>query len=213
MTDNASNPTGGPNASNPDHPRQCVARRRDGERCTRWAVKGATVCPTHGGSIGRVRAAAARRRDRSAAEQAAATLGLPVDVDPGQALVEELHRAAGAVAWLAAQVATLDPEEVVWGTVVDRDGEHGYTERRAAPNVWVVLLAEWVDRKARIAKAALDAGVQERHIRIEEAKGEAIGRLIAAVLDDPELALSVDQQALARQVAARHLRALPTPLA
>lgn len=48
-------------ASNDRHPRQCTAHRRDGSPCTRWAIAGGTVCPTHGGSIPAVRRAARLR--------------------------------------------------------------------------------------------------------------------------------------------------------
>ncbi len=41
---------------------QCCARRkRDGHRCGRWAVRGATVCPSHGGNAPQVRRVAAER--------------------------------------------------------------------------------------------------------------------------------------------------------
>jgi len=40
---------------------KCQAKRRDGEPCTRWAVRGGPVCPTHGGNLPVVRDAAERR--------------------------------------------------------------------------------------------------------------------------------------------------------
>lgn len=40
--------------------RRCVATTKRGP-CKRWAILGGTVCPTHGGSVGRVRAKAAER--------------------------------------------------------------------------------------------------------------------------------------------------------
>ena len=44
------------------HERKCVAHRNsDGQPCERWAIEGGTVCPTHGGSVGRVKDAARRR--------------------------------------------------------------------------------------------------------------------------------------------------------
>lgn len=39
----------------------CTARRRNGEKCLNYAVKGATVCRMHGGSAPQVRAAAQTR--------------------------------------------------------------------------------------------------------------------------------------------------------
>lgn len=40
---------------------RCRAKRRNGEHCKRWAIKGATVCATHGGSAPQVRKAARQR--------------------------------------------------------------------------------------------------------------------------------------------------------
>jgi hypothetical protein len=52
---------------------QCTAHRRDGQRCTRWAIAGGTVCPTHGGSSPVVKDKA-RLRIQSLIEPAIATL-------------------------------------------------------------------------------------------------------------------------------------------
>jgi phosphoglycolate phosphatase-like HAD superfamily hydrolase len=35
---------------------RCTANRRDGERCKRWSLRGATVCQKHGGSLPNVKA-------------------------------------------------------------------------------------------------------------------------------------------------------------
>lgn len=40
---------------------RCTARRSDGQPCLRWSVRGATVCPFHGGNAPQVRRAAAAR--------------------------------------------------------------------------------------------------------------------------------------------------------
>lgn len=41
--------------------RQCTAKRGDGERCTKSAIRGGTVCDTHGGKAPQVRRKAAIR--------------------------------------------------------------------------------------------------------------------------------------------------------
>jgi hypothetical protein len=51
----------------------CVAKRRDGKRCTQARVRGATVCKMHGGSAPQVRDKA-RQRLLEAADPAAARL-------------------------------------------------------------------------------------------------------------------------------------------
>jgi hypothetical protein len=59
------------------------------------------------------------------------------------------------------------------------------------------------DRVARIAEAALRAGVQERLVRLAEQYGELIANLIGGILSD--LRLTDEQQELAREVVPRRL--------
>jgi hypothetical protein len=59
-----------------------------------------------------VKAAAERRVAEAAARETMAkavrTLGLPIDVDPGKALLDEIHWTAGHVAWLRDKVQELE---------------------------------------------------------------------------------------------------------
>lgn len=196
---------------------KCIATNRNGDRCGKWPMKGSKVCRAHGGAAPQVKAAAARRLETAKAEAAAVTFGLPVEVDPHSALLGEVHRAAGVVAWLTLQVRELGADEVVWGRTKEVEGhssgEHGgdysSTEEGAAVHQWVQLLGQWSDRLVRVAKAAIDAGVSERLVKLEEERGRLIADLLARVIDDPDAGLSPDQRQGLRVVAARHLRALP----
>ena len=67
--------------------RKCVRTKADGTPCTKWAVKGATVCEKHGGNAPQVRARAAVR-----AEVEAWGLG-DTTVDPGETLLRLLSQA------------------------------------------------------------------------------------------------------------------------
>lgn len=194
---------------------KCSARKSNGEPCGAWAIRGGTVCRVHGGSAPAVKAAAARRLEEAKASAAATTLGLPVEIDPHAALLGEVHRSAGVVAWLTLQVQQLQASEVVWGRTKEADQEGGpgggysLREEGAAVNLWVKLLGEWSDRLTRVAKAAIDAGVSERLVKLEERKGELIAELLANVIDDDRIGLTGEQRQRAREVAAEQLRALP----
>lgn len=165
----------------------CGAKKRAGGECGRpagWGTPhpGTGRCKLHGGSTPNHVAAAQREQ----AADAVQTLGLPRDVEPHEALLEEVHRAAGHVAWLAGVVAELEKQQVVHGitrTVQMPDGTRS-VEARAALNVWVKLYQEERDRLTRVAKVAIDAGVAERQVRLAERQAQQLAEVIRAVLTD-----------------------------
>ena len=129
-------------------------------------------CKLHGGASP-THVKAAQRRE---AERAVALYGLPRDVEPHDTLLEEVHRTAGHVAWLAEVVGQLDPQQVVHGVVRTVQGPGGSrtVEARAVLNPWVKLYQEERDRLVRVAKAAIDAGVAERQVRITEEQAQQL---------------------------------------
>jgi hypothetical protein len=196
---------------------KCGGKRRGegaGKLCTRpagWgtAHPGTGRCKLHGGKT----PSHERAGQRARAEQAVATLGLPREVDPRDALLEEVHRAAGAVAWLDLKVRALDPDEVIWGRteeVAKTSGEYPGTDTKyaAAPNVWVQL---WQDERRELRKAckeAIAAGIEERKVRLAEQHGALMAGVIQAILGD--LDLSPQQQAKVPTVVPFRLRQVAT---
>src|SRR6266511_3154403 len=76
--------------------RQCTATAKStGWRCTHRPMRGQRVCRHHGGSAPQAKAAVERRDERDEAERAVQTYGLPRDIAPDEALLEEVHRTAG----------------------------------------------------------------------------------------------------------------------
>ena len=82
-------------------------------------------------------------------------MAVPVQVDPGEALRDLVHLAYGSVAFLAAKVRA--------------EGTEALGTERAA--VLLELLERWTDRAGRLAKLDLDAGLDERRVRISELSG------------------------------------------
>ncbi|MGI5162734.1 hypothetical protein ACQEU3_47010 [Spirillospora sp. CA-253888] len=165
----------------------------------RWPKNGVAVCPRHGGHAPQVVAAAERRKQEAEAAAAVATFGLPRDVDPGTALLEEVQRTAGHVAWLGQMVAALDTGEVVWGVVeeidrpiTDNGGGGLEVKRKAQPHTWVQLYQQERRHLASVAKAAIDAGVSERVVRVMEQVGATYIQVIDQILNG--LDLSAEQQ-------------------
>lgn len=191
--------------------RYCGARKRQGEgTCTQaagWGTDhvGAGPCKLHGGATWAHRAAAGRE----IAQRAVSTFGLPREVDPRDALLEEVHRSAGHVDWLRQQVADLEAGQVVWGPTeakrsTGKDGDS--LTQAAAVNVWVQLYNEERRHLVNVSKAAIAAGIEERRVRLAEQQGAALAGVIRGILTD--LDLTPAQAALVGEIVPRRLREL-----
>lgn len=123
-------------------------------------------------------------------------LGEARQIDPIQALIEEIARAAGHVSWLENRISGFtigdDPEAVL----------------DSAQRQWFVLYQEERDRLVKVAKVALDAGVAERQVRLAEQRGALIAGAIEAILD--QLQLSAEQRRRVPVVVPDVLRSLIT---
>lgn len=173
---------------------RCRAKKTNGQPCGNWAMNGTTVCSSHGGKAPQVRAAAERRLREAGAEAAVVTFGLPRDIDPGRALLEEVQRTAGHVAWLGAVVAGLEQGDLVWGLAEEVERPDGSESRhKAGISVWVELYQRERRHLAQVSKAAIDAGVSERLVSVFEQAGAALVSVLEGVLD--ELDLSPAQRA------------------
>jgi hypothetical protein len=159
------------------------------------------VCRRHGGAAPQVKAKAARRVAENKARRLMATYGGPVDVDPWDALLGELRRTAGHVAWLGELIAGLDHVPGDEKDEPDDDEGGGYSRPPGRPGVsglvqWrrdagVLEASAWVDlyhrerqHLARVAKDCLAAGVQEREVRLAEQQGELLAKVLDGVLTD-----------------------------
>lgn len=191
-----------------DDQRRCTAKAKSsGKRCKKAAVLGGTVCVSHGaGKRGtKQRDHFERRHEKEKAARAVATYGLPREVDPHDALLEEVHRTAGHVAWLGEIVTDLEQGDLVWGITksgVERGEDVHLAE--AAPNIWLELYHRERQHLVKVAKAAIDAGIDERRVRLAEEQGRVIVDVLKATLAD----LGVEVTPEVAAVAGRHLRAV-----
>jgi len=172
-----------------ERPRCTATAKGTGERCKRRPIVGGTVCAKHGGASPQVKAAAKRNRDRATAQAKLTQLGRPRAIDPHAALLEELHRTAGLVEWLGQQVAALKQDELTWGTVRETHGAHqdegekSRTVKQAGVHVMVKLWQEERRNFVVVARACIDAGIEERRVRLEEAAGQQLASVVRTVLD------------------------------
>jgi len=185
----------------------CGARKEEGSRCSRaagWGTDhvGYGPCKYHLGSTPTGRKASAYEM----AGELMVFYGSPIDTNPIEALLDEVSRTAGHVAWLGQVIGRFN---VPLEEEVDKKG--GITVRRPAgipPEVdgWIKMYQSERNQLVRVSKAALDAGVNERLVQIAEHQATKFANAIETILD--ELGLTASQQMLVPQVVPRVLRSL-----
>ena len=128
--------------------------------------------------------------------KAVATFGLPTDIDPHEALRQELARTNGHVTWLHELVAALERDELKQYT---RD--KGLLWEK--PAVWVELYQGERAHLVKVAGEAVRCGVVERLTAIQEDQADLVMAAFQAALDE----LGVDP-AKAMPAIAQHLRVI-----
>jgi hypothetical protein len=196
----------------------------DVERCGAWIPKrqrhcqrpagagtqhsGYGTCKLHGGMTRAATVSAVKEE----AHAAAIVMGMPIDIDPLEGLLQCIRITAGEVVYCSTRILALSEDEAMVQSkeVIRRRGAMGGTETRTSSdrtlNAWVMARQNAVDHLARYCKMAIDCGIAERQVRVAESMGEAIGGFINAVLSD--LNLNAAQRANAPAIVAQRLAIL-----
>ncbi len=183
----------------------CGAEKRSGGPCERpagWGTShpGIGCCKNHGGSTPTHERAA----QKEVARRECATLGIPIEVDPGDALIGELWETAGNVAFYRQLVQQFpahpepdewvepepDEEKLLDGPPDEETKGHwrrgapgvygptyhvsGLPTGEAKPHILVQLYNDERRHLKDVAAAALRAGVEERRVRMAEADASRI---------------------------------------
>ena len=184
----------------PSNGRQCGSRKNAGtDVCTLpagWGTDhlGYGPCKHHMGATPTGRKSAAIERG----EELMVFYGKPVDINPIDALLDEVRTTAGHKAWLAAEIARVKED------LVSKEGKpNGLSPELEG----IMRLYAWErDHLVKTAKACLDAGVNERLVQIAQAQGEKLADAVDAIL--AQLNLTTAQQALVPRVVPNVLRGL-----
>jgi hypothetical protein len=177
----------------------CGAVRKGKGLCRRPAGYGTDHpgvgrCKQHGGnSPAGIKAAAVIIGEGSILTGKTA-VGIPIEMEPADALTRTIAITAGELAYCSAQIHQLGHADVF---------EQDYLGRRQL-NLWIRERHKCIDRLARLAKMALDAGIAERQVALAEAEADRIVLVVSRLMDG--LDLTDDQQQRLEQV-------LPTVLA
>lgn len=161
---------------------QCTATsKQTGEQCKRPKQHGTEVCRFHGAGGPNSERGLRRKYQRQAQ-----TYGEPVDIDPHNALLEEVRRTAGHVEWLGMVVSDLEQEQLTRGhtkTIQMPDGGRR-VEAETAINVWIKLYQQERDRLVRVSKQAIDANIEEKLVKIEEHKAQTLASVVRNIVED-----------------------------
>jgi hypothetical protein len=143
------------------------------------------------------------------ARKAVETYGLPRDISPTDALLEEVRYSAGHVAWLRIRVSELEAADLVWG--VTEEVDKGATEfagvdttHAATANMWLELYHRERKHLLDLVKTAISVGIEERRVRLAVAQGSLMNDVIRRIL--ARLSLNPDQSALLPVVVPEELR-------
>jgi hypothetical protein len=171
----------------------CGAKKKSGELCRAFAGQGTEHpgvgrCRFHLGNTKAHRKHAVKLKAEQEVQRAR-TFGQKIPVEPTEAMLSVLHLSAGQLAWLHDELAAQTDKRSFDGQVLMR------------------LWNDERDRVARISKAALDAGVAERQVKLAERYGETLAGVLRAIFYDPELALTAAQRNRLPDLLRRHLSA------
>lgn len=188
----------------------CGANKKNGEGvCKRpagWGTNhvGVGRCKLHGGKT--------QAGTRSAAAPALELLvGHTVDVDPMEALLMCVRISAAEVAYFSHQVSLIkDETELITRpthqVAAGKDPIKMWLKADRQLNLWVRERHKAMERLARYSKMAIDAGVEERLVRVAETVGSRLADAIQGILN--ELELDAKQLKKAPQVVRKHLTVL-----
>lgn len=207
-------------------------KRQGGGPCTQrkgWGTPhpGSGKCKLHGGSTETGTKAAKREEVEVKAQRMVELAG--VDQDPFEHLLETLYRAAALERVWGQMVGELDELAEEENADSRSRGELGYemdTDEKspyellvrakdrllaldrhgqAGVHPFVTKLEEAIDRRAKVAKMCVDAGVAERQVRLAEGQAHLLATAIKGIIIDLGHDPGSDE---VRKVIAKHLRAL-----
>lgn len=192
-----------------DHPKNakgeniCAANKSDGKKCQLTAGLytdhvGWGKCSFHGGNTPTLRTSAAKYMGGEVIERMTNGYGVagPVDITPEDALLQEVRRCSGHVGFLQDRLNMFDLQ---LGTKALDEAKKELVELYQKERLML----------AKVAKAAIDAGVAVAKVQLEREKGVKLVEVLREVFDG--LGLSVEQQRLLPVLVPAALRKLTEP--
>jgi hypothetical protein len=186
----------------------CGGETRKGGKCRRpagWGTphQGVGTCKLHAGNT----PAAVLKGMVELARREQQVMGMPLSIEPQDAILECIRIAAGEVAYASERISELEASDAVGPvtTRLDRSGPEGAGEevREGPPalHVWIQVRRQAMDRLVNYSFAALKAGIEERRVRIAEQQGMLLAQAIQGILRE----LGVSERPEVAGVVRKHL--------
>lgn len=150
----------------------CGAKKRHGGgKCTLaagWGTlhPGTGACKFHGGSL-------PNHNKAAIVQEANKLMGMPLEINPYDALIWCVRIAAGEVKWLTERMDELQQKDWLEDTLFGKQFHLYYRERKGR-----------MDMLARYSQIAISLGIAERSVRLAEMHGEMIARLVKGIEQD-----------------------------
>ena len=176
--------------------------------CKRSPIAGAAVCRSHGGALTKTQVAAAERLALLSAQGEIADLMRECDIPeqhPIDGLLEVVRVSGSMMRLLTIKVGELKEDPNIIEVLVESKSGELSTKRVAGedafwglnsdgemtPSIYVQLLRVWTERYERACKTALEAGIEERRIRLAEDTTDtffnALAKAVVAAGISPEV--------------------------
>jgi hypothetical protein len=185
----------------------CGANKAGGGTCRKEAGKGTS----HAG-FGRCKwqSGSTTNGNKAAIREQMASLATEAEIDPDEVLPRTIRLTWGAVQWCASVIGQTE-----YALAAARAGDElgGDEKVKRVISLGKRLLAlqavygDWIDRAAKHAKLALDAGIEDRKVRLAEMEAQLVADVVKGVLDD--LNLTPEQKAIAPEVVRGRLMSVP----
>jgi|SRR5665647_752586 len=172
--------------------RICGANRQNGKGpCGAPATQGSNRCRLHGGAAHKL--ARARKVAIEKLERAAANYGYAVEVDPSDALQQEIDRTNGLVIFLGSRLRNAGAGDLVEaiGTETKDGNLEKYQITKVEPIIgpWVQLYLKERQHLLALTRTALSVGLEERRMdenrRMDAALEILVMTLLTALGHDP----------------------------
>ena len=200
----------------------CAGTTLEGKPCKRPPMIGSTFCDTHGGTK---QSPVERFRNKllQNADFLASTYGLPIEVTPEQALMEELYRTNGHILWLQERITESDADDMIRAMWIGQRSSGYLTPQEleeyaitGQAHLWMQLYLKEREHLLQLTTKAIQLGLTERQVTLQEKVIDQIGEAITGLLvnlgvdlTDP-IVRQQTYQALTQAAGAAQLVAAPT---